>query len=74
METTEDEARLGRPFSVRKEGLIAKVREQIQEERCATVRMMAHESGVEQRDDSSNLSGRLGQEKGRFLVSAPFIV
>ena len=45
VETTEDEARPGCPFSVRKEGLIAKVREQIQE-RCATVRMMADESGV----------------------------
>ena len=39
VETTEDEARPGRPFSVLNEGLIAKVRERIQEERCATVRM-----------------------------------
>ena len=37
---------LGVPFSVRNEGLIAKVREQIQEERCATVRMMADEFHV----------------------------
>jgi len=46
VETIEDEARPGRPFSVRNEGLIAKVREPIQEERCATVRMMADEFGV----------------------------
>jgi len=46
VETTEVEARPGRPFSVRNEGLIAKVRERIQEERCATVRMMADEYGV----------------------------
>jgi len=45
-ETIEDEARPGRPFSVRNEGLIAKVRELITEERCATVRMMADEFGV----------------------------
>ena len=31
VETIEDEARPGRPFSVRNEGLIAKVRERIQE-------------------------------------------
>ena len=42
----EDEARHGHPFSVRNEGLVAKVRERIQEERCATVRMMADEFGV----------------------------
>ena len=34
VETTEDEARPGCPFSVRNEGLIAKVRKRIQEERC----------------------------------------
>ena len=39
VETIEDEARPGRPFSVRNEGLIAKVRELIQEERFATVRI-----------------------------------
>ena len=32
VETIEDEDRTGRPFSVRNEGLIAKVRERIQEE------------------------------------------
>ena len=36
VETIEDEARPGRPFSVRNERLIAKVRERIQEERCVT--------------------------------------
>jgi len=41
VETIEDEARPGRPFSVRNEGLIKKVRKRIQEERCVTVRMMA---------------------------------
>ena len=46
VETIEDEARPGRPFSVRNEELIAKVRERIQEERCATVRRMADEFGV----------------------------
>ena len=34
VKTTEDEARPGRPFSVLNEGLIAKLRERIQEERC----------------------------------------
>ena len=43
---TEDEARPGLPFSVRNEGLIAKVRKRRQEERCVTVRMMADEFGV----------------------------
>ena len=36
VETIEDEARPGHPFSVRNEGLIAKVRERIQEERYVT--------------------------------------
>ena len=34
VEIIEDEARPGGPFSVRNEGLIAKVRKRIQEERC----------------------------------------
>ena len=34
VEMIEDAARPGRPFSVRNEGLIAKLRKQIQEERC----------------------------------------
>ena len=46
VETIEDEARPGRPFSVRNEGLNAKVRKRIQEERCVTVRMVADEFGV----------------------------
>jgi len=46
VETIEDEARPGRPFSVRNEGLIANVRKRIQEERFVTVRMMADEFGV----------------------------
>ena len=46
VETIEDEARPGRPFSVRNERLIAKVSKRIQEERCVTVRMMADEFGV----------------------------
>ena len=46
VETTEDKARPRRPVSVCNEGLIAKVRERIQEEHCATVRMMADEFGV----------------------------
>ena len=46
METIENEARPGRPFSVRNEGLITKVRKRIQEERCVTVIMMADEFGV----------------------------
>ena len=46
METIENEARPGRPFSVRNERFIAKVRKRIQEEHCVTVRMMADEFGV----------------------------
>jgi len=56
VETTEDEARPGR-----NEGLIAKVRKQIQGERCVTVRLMADEFGVNREtirqtlvEDSSN--------------------
>ena len=49
VETTEDETRPGRPFSVRNEELIAKVRKRIQEERCVTVRMMADEFDVNRR-------------------------
>jgi len=45
VQTIEDEARPGRPFSVCNKGLVAKVRKQIQEE-CVTVRMMADEFGV----------------------------
>jgi len=44
--TIEDEASPRRPFSVRNEGLIVRVRKRIQEERRVTVRMMADEFGV----------------------------
>ena len=40
------EARPGCPFSVRNEGLIAKVSKRIQEEHSVAVRMMADEFGV----------------------------
>ena len=46
VETTEDEATPGHPFCFRNEGLTGKVRERIPAERCATVRMMADEFGV----------------------------
>ena len=36
VETIEDEARPGDPFSVCNEGLVAKVRKRIQEKRCVT--------------------------------------
>ena len=49
METTENEARPGCPFSVPNEGLIAKVRKRIKKERCVTVRIMADEFGVNRR-------------------------
>ena len=44
VETIEDETRPGRPFSVRNEGLNAKLRERIQEERCATVHTLGSTS------------------------------
>jgi len=59
----EDEARPGRPFSVRNEGLIVKVRERIQEERCATVRMMADEFGVNRETIRQILVEDLGKRK-----------
>ena len=63
METTEDEARPGRPFSVRNEGLIAKARKPIQEERCVTVRMMADEFGVNRETIRHILVEDLGKRK-----------
>jgi len=63
VETIEDEARPGRPFSVRNEGLIAKVREQIQEERCATVRMMADEFSFNRETIRQILVEDLGKRK-----------
>jgi len=69
VETTEDEARPGRPFSVRNEGLTAKVRERIQEERCATVRMMADEFGINRETICQILVEDLGKRKvaSRFV-------
>ena len=59
----EDEARHGHPFSVRNEGLVEKVRERIQEERCATVRMMADEFGVNREMIRQILVEDLGKRK-----------
>jgi len=69
VETTEDEARPGRPFSVRNEGLIAKVRERIQEGHCATVRIMADEFGVNRETVRQILVEDLGKRKvaSRFV-------
>ena len=63
VEITEDEARPGRPFSVRNEGLIAKVRKRIQEERCVTVRMIADEFGVNREMICQILVEDLGKRK-----------
>jgi len=63
VETTEDEARPGRPFSVHNEGLIAKVRKRIQEEHCVTVRIMAHEFGVNRETICQILVQDLGKRK-----------
>ena len=69
VEMIEDEARPGRPFSVRNEGLIAKVRERMQEERCATVRMMADEFGVS-RDTIRQI---LVEDLGKRKVASQFV-
>ena len=66
METIEDEARPGRPFSVRNEGLIAKVRKRIQEESCVTVRMIADELGVNRETIRQILVEELGKRKVAF--------
>ena len=60
--TIEDEARPGGPFSFRNEGLIAKVRKRIQEERCVTVRM-ADEFGVNREMIRHILVEDLGKRK-----------
>ena len=72
MEKIEDEARSGRPFSVRNEGLIVKVRKRIQEERCVTVRMMADEFGVNRETIRQILVEDLGKRKvaSRFVPHA----
>ena len=63
VETIEDEARPRLPFSVHNEGLIAKLRERVQEERCATVRMMADEFGVNRETIRQFLVEDLGKRK-----------
>jgi len=65
----EDEARPGRPFSVHNEGLIAKARKRIQEERCVNVRMMADEFGVNRETIRQILVEDLGKRKvaSRFV-------
>ena len=72
METIEDEARPGRPFSVRNEGLIAKVRKRIQVERRVTVKMMADEFGVNRETIRQILMEDLGKRKvaSRFVPHA----
>jgi len=72
VETNEDEVRTGRPFSVRNEGLTAKVRKRIQEERCVTVRMMADEFGVNREKIRQILVVDLGKRKvaSRFVPHA----
>jgi len=72
VETIEDEARPGRPFSVRNEGLIAKVRKRIQVERRVTVKMMADEFGVNRETIRQILMEDLGKRKvaSRFVPHA----
>jgi hypothetical protein len=67
--TIEDKARPGRPFSVRNEGLIAKVRERIQEEHCATVRMMADDFGVNRK----TIRQILVEDSGKRKVASRYI-
>jgi len=54
---------LGVHFSIRNEGLIAKVRKRIQEECCVTVRMMADELGVNRETIRQILVENLGKRK-----------
>ena len=72
VETIEDEDRPGRPFSVRNQRLVAKVRKRIQEERCVTVRMMADEFGVNRKTIRQILVEDLGKRKvaSRFVPHA----
>ena len=69
VETIENEARPGRPFSVRNEGLIAKVRERIQEESCETVRMMANEFSV----NRETICQILVEDLGKRNVASRFV-
>ena len=66
VETIEDETRPGRPFSVRNEGLVAKMRKMIQEERCVIVRMMTYEFGVNRETIRQILVEELGKRKVAF--------
>ena len=66
VEMIEDEAWPGRPFSVRNEGLIPKVRKRIQEERCVTVRMIADEFGVNREKIRQIFVEELGKRKVAF--------
>ena len=72
VETIEDVVRPGRPFSVRNEGLIVKVRKRIQEEHCVSVRMMADEFGVHRETIRQILVEDLGERKvaSRFVPHA----
>jgi len=72
VETIENEASSGRPFSVRNEGLIAKVRKRIQEECCVTARMMADDFGVNRETIRQILVEDLGKRKvaSRFVPHA----
>ena len=72
METIEDEATPGRPFFVRKEGLTAKVRKRIQEERCVTVRIMDDEFVVNREKIRQILVEDLSKSKvaSRFVPHA----
>jgi len=63
VETIEDEAMPGDPFSVCNEGLVAKVRKRIQENRCVTVRLMADEFGVNRETIRQILVEDLGKRK-----------
>ena len=65
VETIEDEARPGRPFSARNEGLIAEVGKWIQEERCVSVIMMADEFSVNREMIRQNLVQDFGKTKVR---------
>jgi len=67
--TIENEARLARQFSVRNEGLIAKVRKRIQEERCVTVRMMADEFGV----NRETIRQILVEDLGKRMFASRFV-
>jgi len=72
VETIEDEAMPGRPFSVRNEGLIAKVRKRIQVECGVTVRMMDDEFVVNRETIRQILVEDLGKRKvvSRFVPHA----